>query len=129
MSLNPLIPIAGAALGTLALTAAGKLADGLSFAEILHLNKSEKTEDDKPTDGLDGRFMESLGRPEAQEVFVHPVTIRDRTVNLLYADNGSDAFGDTSIAGLAALCDCLSRAYERLITEQKKHGPGAFAPS
>jgi len=73
-----------------------------------------------PDDGIDGRLMESLGRPEVQEVFIHPIVIRDRTVNVLYADNGPDAFGETSIAGLTALCDCLSRAYERLITEHKK---------
>ncbi len=61
------------------------------------------------------------------EVNVHPVTIGDRTVNLLYADNGPDAFGETSIAGLTALCDCLSRAYERLITDQKKRGARALS--
>jgi hypothetical protein len=73
-----------------------------------------------PDDGIDGRLMERLGRPDVLEVFVHPIIIHDRTVNLLYADNGGDAFGEISIAGLTALCDCLSRAYERLITEQKK---------
>ena len=73
-----------------------------------------------PTDGVDSRVMETLGRHEVQELFISPVIIRDKTVNLLYADNGSDAFGETSIAGLTALCECLSRAYERLITDQKK---------
>jgi len=68
-----------------------------------------------PSDGIDGRLIASLGRHDVAEVFVHPIIIRDRTVNVLYADNGGDSFGETSIAALTALCDCLARAYERLL--------------
>lgn len=73
-----------------------------------------------PPDGIDGRLIESLGRHDVQEVFVHPIIIRDRTVNVLYADNGGDPFGETSIAALTALCDCLARAYERLLMANQK---------
>ena len=71
MSLSPLIPIAGAALGSLAISAASKLPGGLSFLEILHLNKSEKTTDDKSTAdeaaaGLDGLL--SLGSVSVQQI-------------------------------------------------------------
>jgi hypothetical protein len=68
-----------------------------------------------PVDGIDGRLVASLGRHDVADVFVHPIVIRERTVNVLYADNGGDPFGETSIAALTALCDCLARAYERLL--------------
>lgn len=72
MSLSPLISIAGAALGTLAISAASKLTGGLSFAEILHLNKSEKTADDKSTAdeaaaGLD-EFLSAGGSVGIQQI-------------------------------------------------------------
>ncbi|MBW2271767.1 MAG: hypothetical protein JRG96_00745 [Deltaproteobacteria bacterium] len=73
-----------------------------------------------PRDGPDGRILEAMKRPEPQEVFLHPVMIRERVVNVLYADNGSDSFGDTSAAALEALCECISRAYERLILAGKQ---------
>jgi hypothetical protein len=73
-----------------------------------------------PSDGIDGRLIASLGRHDVREVFVHPIIIRDRAVNMLYADNAGDAFGETSIAALTALCDCLARAYERLLTASRK---------
>jgi hypothetical protein len=75
-----------------------------------------------PNDGIDGRLMESLGRPDVREVFLMPIGIGDRVVNLLYADNGPDGFGETSIAALTALCDGLSRVYERVILDRKKSG-------
>ena len=73
-----------------------------------------------PTDGIDGRLFAQLGREDVQEAFITPIVIGDRVVNLLYCDNGPDAFAETAIAGITALCDCLSRAYERLILENKK---------
>jgi hypothetical protein len=73
-----------------------------------------------PGDGIDGRLLASLDRHDVREVFVHPIIIRDRTVNVLYADNGGDAFGETSIAALTALCDGLAGAYERLLMASRK---------
>lgn len=73
-----------------------------------------------PRDGIDGRLIASLGRHDVREVFVHPISIRGRTVNVLYADNGTDAFGETSIAALTALCACLARSYERLLMASRK---------
>jgi hypothetical protein len=73
-----------------------------------------------PDDGIDGRLLASLDRHDVREVFVHPIIIRDRTVNVLYADNGADAFGETSIAALTALCDGLAGAYERLLVASRK---------
>ena len=64
--------------------------------------------------------MEALGRRDVREVLIMPIGIGDRVVNLLYADNGSDGFGETSIAALTALCDGLSRVYGRVILDRKK---------
>jgi hypothetical protein len=73
-----------------------------------------------PDGGIDARVLEGLGRGGVSEILVHPVVIRDRVVNVLYADNGPEPFGETSIGGLTALCHTLSMAYERLIAEQKQ---------
>lgn len=73
-----------------------------------------------PEDGIDGRLMAAIGRAECAEVLVQPVLLRDRVVNLLYADNGPDVFGETSVAALAATCRCISAAYERLILDKKE---------
>ena len=72
-----------------------------------------------PEGGIDGRVFGALSRKGAREVLVHPIAIRDRVINLLYADNGSEPLAETSVAALAALCDCVARAYERLILERK----------
>ncbi len=72
-----------------------------------------------PTDGIDGRLLDTLGRSEAQEVLVQPVTLRGRVVSLLYADNASAPFAETSAAALAAISPILSRAYENLIVRMR----------
>jgi hypothetical protein len=72
-----------------------------------------------PKGGIDARVLAALSRRGMREVLVHPIAIRDRVINLLYADNGSEPLAETSIAALGALCDCVARAYERLILEQK----------
>jgi hypothetical protein len=72
-----------------------------------------------PEGGIDARVLGALSRKEVREVLVHPIAIRDRVINLLYADNGSEPLAETSVAALAALCDCVARAYERLILQRK----------
>ncbi len=73
-----------------------------------------------PEGGIDGRLLESLDRSDIQDLLVQPIRIRERVVNLLYCDNGSNALGETSVAALGALADCAARAYERLILERKR---------
>jgi hypothetical protein len=73
-----------------------------------------------PEGGIDGRLLESMGRADIHDLLVQPISIRDRVVNLLYCDNGSSAFGETSIAALGAVADCAARAYERLILDRKR---------
>jgi hypothetical protein len=72
-----------------------------------------------PGGGIDGRVLGALSRKGAREVLVHPIAIRARVINLLYADNGAEPLAETSVAALAALCGCVARAYERLILERK----------
>lgn len=52
---------------------------------------------------------------------VHPIRIQRHLVNLLYADAGSTALAETSAAALSTLCELVSRAYARLVLEQKKN--------
>lgn len=73
-----------------------------------------------PHDGTDGRVLEAMERALVHEVSMLPVAIRGRVVNLLYADNGADPLGDTSVAALAALAKTIGRAYERLIVASKR---------
>lgn len=68
-----------------------------------------------PRDGIDGRLLDTLGRSEAQEVLVVPVSLRDRVVSVLYADNGTAPLAETSVAALTAIAPLLSQAYEHLL--------------
>jgi hypothetical protein len=63
----------------------------------------------------DVRLMRALGRSDACDVLVVPVRVRDRIVNLLYADNGPDRLAETSVGALVTLGTCLAHVYERLI--------------
>jgi len=73
-----------------------------------------------PQDGIDARILRALGRERARDLVLLPICIRDRVVNVLYADNGIDAIGETSLAALGALCNCVSRSYQRLILAAKR---------
>jgi hypothetical protein len=73
-----------------------------------------------PQGGVDARIVRALGRERVREVVLLPICIRDRVVNVLYADNDFDPVGETSLAALEALCNCVSRAYQRLILASKR---------
>ena len=73
-----------------------------------------------PGSGLDGRILRALGRADAKEVVVLPVSIRGRVVNVLYADNGDQPLLQTSVAALDAVGTCVSKAYERIIHYRKR---------
>jgi hypothetical protein len=69
---------------------------------------------------MDARILRAMGRGDARDRVVVPVSIGGRVVNLLYADNGPEALGATSIAALQALAACVAAVYERLIIECKR---------
>jgi hypothetical protein len=71
-------------------------------------------------DGVDARVARLLRRVEPAEVAFFPIRIGERVVNLLYADNGSEALGEKSYAALAALCQRVAQSYERIILEKKQ---------
>ena len=73
-----------------------------------------------PQGGVDARVVRALGRERVREVVLLPICIRDRVVNVLYADNDFEPVGETSLAALGALCNCVSRAYQRLILASKR---------
>lgn len=76
-----------------------------------------------PTHGLDVRILRGIGRDKAREITMIPVTIRGRTINVLYADNGDSGIGITQIAGLRALALCIASSYEKIILERKGGPP------
>jgi hypothetical protein len=88
------------------------------FAQVA--NAREPWRGEPPGDGVDARILRALGRERAREMVLLPICIRDRVVNVLYADNGFDAIGETSLAALGALCNCVSRSYQRLILASKR---------
>ncbi len=61
-------------------------------------------------------LMRALGRSAACDVLLVPVSVRDRTVNLIYADNGPDRLADTAVGALVTLGSLLAKTYERLIS-------------
>ena len=73
-----------------------------------------------PREGLDARLLRAMGRSEAVEVLVAPISIGDRVVNLLYADNGTERLPRTSVAALGALTRLVSDAYQGLILARKQ---------
>jgi hypothetical protein len=74
-----------------------------------------------PTDeDIDAGILQLLRGCKPQEAVVLPVCLGGRVVNLIYADNGADPLGETSLAALEALCDTIGAAYERLSIEGKR---------
>lgn len=71
--------------------------------------------------GLDLTLLRALGRSEVHEILVHAISIRNRVVNLLYADAGSAPLTETSAAALSAVAALAARAYQRLVLEPKRN--------
>jgi len=94
-------------------------ADGDSlFADSLR--RGEPLRCGMPSHAMDARILRAMGRGDARDRIVVPVSIGGRVVNLLYADNGPDPLGTTSVAALQALAARVAAAYERLIVERKR---------
>ncbi len=73
-----------------------------------------------PEAGIDLQVFRALGRSDAADAAILPVRIRDRVVNLLYVDNGPEVLAESSIAALSSLCECIAKAYGRLILAHKE---------
>lgn len=72
-----------------------------------------------PKGALDTRVLRALGRADAREIAVLPISLRGRVVNLLYVDAGEKVIAETALGALHALTLCVARAYERLILSRK----------
>jgi len=73
-----------------------------------------------PKGALDVRLLRALGRADAREIAVLPISLRGRVVNVLYVDAGDKAIAETAFGALHALTLCVARAYERLILSRKQ---------
>jgi hypothetical protein len=73
-----------------------------------------------PRDGIDGTVVRVVSGREPLEAAVMPIAIDGRVVQLLYVDNGAEPLAPSSLAALGALCDTVSTAYRRLISEQTR---------
>ena len=64
--------------------------------------------------------MRVIGGRAPLEAAILPIAIDGRAVQLLYVDNGPDPLAPSSLAALGALCDTISSAYRRLISEKTR---------
>ena len=71
--------------------------------------------------GIDTHLVHHLRPGTPRELAFLPIRIQQRVVNVLYADHGSEPFGDASWASLVSLCERVAASYERIILEHKQH--------
>ncbi len=65
------------------------------------------------------RLLERMGREVPQTAFVHPVEVGNRTVALVWADNGAAAVAPVAAAEAMVVVQALGNALERLIRGRK----------
>ena len=74
-----------------------------------------------PSKGLNDRLLAALGRAKAPaSIVVVPISVKNRVVNLLYADNGADPVPPEMASWLVLLARDVGNAYERIILSKKK---------
>jgi len=77
-------------------------------------------------------ILSGLGRATPRTVLVAPVVLRDRTVCVVYADNGEAPVSARRLGDLLLLLATVGNAFERLIRERKQRrtaAQGAPAPA
>lgn len=75
-----------------------------------------------PAEGLNERLLAGLGRSLPTNALVIPIPVKNRVVNLLYADNGQKKVDPAAAAFLEMLARDVGAAYERIILAKKKPG-------
>jgi hypothetical protein len=68
-------------------------------------------------EGIDAIVARLVGGGEPREAAIVAVAIRGKVVQLLYVDNGPDPLPPSALSALGMLCDGVSAAYARLISE------------
>ncbi|MFW6049603.1 MAG: hypothetical protein ACODAU_00435 [Myxococcota bacterium] len=91
-----------------------------SFAEVRRTAGPKLTRLDGSE--ADRKVAEQLGRAKAQPSILVPVSIRQRTVLILYGDRAGSDFGFSEVADLLALTSNVGNAFERLIMRRKFQG-------
>jgi hypothetical protein len=71
-------------------------------------------------EGVDAIVTRLVGGGEPREAAIVPVAIRGRVMQLLYVDNGPDPLPPSALSALGVLCDGVSAAYGRLISESTR---------
>ena len=100
----------------------GVLLPGDSRSVVGRAASGEGYRGSPPMEGIDEALFDALGRRNACEMAVLPIQIGNRVLNVLYVDNGPDPLGETAMAALRSLCECVARAYARLIqARREKH--------
>jgi type II secretion system (T2SS) protein E len=74
-------------------------------------------------------ILDGLGRGSPRTVLVLPILLRDRTVCVLYADNGEAPVSPRRLGDLLLLLSTAGAAFERIIRDRKKRRrPAQAAP-
>ncbi len=71
--------------------------------------------------GLNERLMAGLGRELPMTAVVLPVALKNRVVNLVYADGGANGVSAAAAGFLQLLTRDIATAYERIILAKKKN--------
>lgn len=74
-----------------------------------------------PKGGLNERLLAGLGRELPMTAVVLPVSLKNRVVNLVYADNGGTGVSAAAAGYLQLLTRDIATAYERIILAKKKN--------
>jgi hypothetical protein len=73
-----------------------------------------------PKGGLNDRLLGGLGRKHPISAVVVPLMLKNRVVNLFYADNGDKGINAASAGYLQLLVKDIAAAYERIILAKKR---------
>lgn len=79
-------------------------------------------------DGIDGSLARDLKREPGPLVLLLPVSLRERTVLLLYGDHGSADVELSRVGDVIAFAPLVSQALERLLVKRKARAGTSVAP-
>ncbi len=72
-----------------------------------------------PDDASHGAFLDALGRPHPRAVLIVPIRIKNRTVALLYGENGADPIAPRIAADLMLFTTHVQMALSELLVRRK----------
>jgi hypothetical protein len=66
------------------------------------------------------QFLRATGKKVPLSVFIAPILVRGRVVNLLYGDNGHKSHSPSDIGDLLILAQAVAQSYEALFDQKKQ---------